>query len=318
LAQKQYSSAEDQALAWLIRSHSGEMTSEEQLELSAWLRASPVHREAYAEAERLWADAGHLIQDRFTGLVRPRPKRDPRVSTRVLVGTAAAASITGVCLCLVVAFGLHWRLLADRTTVIEPQNWTLADGSRLHLDADTALSLHYSKHERRVTLHRGACWFTVAPDPRRPFRVVFGDRSVTALGTDFLVDLREYEPYIMVSEHAVEASEKDRRLRIEQGEALHFGSDPGNWLTEVANPQGTGSFRNGHLVVENQPLGEVAAKLSRYRHGFLKVYGDVLAKERISGVFDLHHPERALDALTQILPVKLIRIPPFLIFITPA
>ncbi len=56
----------------------------------------------------------------------------------------------------------------------------------------------------------------------RPFRVVSGNLRVTALGTEFLVDLRAREPYVAVTEHAVEASIRQRVIRVEQGEGLRL------------------------------------------------------------------------------------------------
>ncbi len=43
-----------------------------------------------------------------------------------------------------------------------------------------------------------------------------------------------------------------------------------------------------------------------------------LAQERISGVFDLYHPDRALDVLLQILSVQLIRISSYLVILAPS
>ncbi|MGH8551378.1 MAG: FecR family protein [Methylococcales bacterium] len=316
MGEKQSSSASDEALAWPIRNHSGEMTRAERREFAAWTRAGAEHREAYSEAEMLWNVAGHLRENPVTGLVRAAPDRVRPVTARRFA-SVAMASVAGLCLILFVSFGLHWRLLADRVTGVEPQIWTLTEGSRLHLDADTALSVDFAESERRIHLYRGACWFTVAQDSRRPLRVVSGNLSVTALGTEFLVDLSAEEPYVAVSEHAVEASANHRTMQIEQGEGWSFVSDAADWRIESVAQPSMRDFRGGRLIVENRPLREVVVLLSRYRHGFLAIQDEELAEERISGVFDLHRPDRALDALRQILPVKLIRISPYLVIVTP-
>lgn len=117
-------------------------------DFETWLRAGAGHREAYAETERLWDDAGYLTEDPVTGLVRAAPDRARPVAARRFT-SFAMASVAGVCLLMVFQFGLHWRLLADRVTGIEPRIWTLDDGSRLHLDADTALSIDFAESERR-------------------------------------------------------------------------------------------------------------------------------------------------------------------------
>ncbi|MGY6565369.1 FecR/PupR family sigma factor regulator [Halomonas sp. KM-1] len=53
------------ALDWLMLMHDGELDDAGHRELHAWLAASPTHREAFREAERLWT---------ITGLVPPKDK----------------------------------------------------------------------------------------------------------------------------------------------------------------------------------------------------------------------------------------------------
>lgn len=54
------------AIDWLMREHDGELDEREFGELRIWLAESPVHRETYREAERLWL---------LTGLVPPADER---------------------------------------------------------------------------------------------------------------------------------------------------------------------------------------------------------------------------------------------------
>nr|WP_163500600.1 DUF4880 domain-containing protein [Halomonas socia] len=51
------------ALDWSMRMHDGDLEDAERAQLHAWLAASPNHREAFQEAERLWT---------LTGLVPPK------------------------------------------------------------------------------------------------------------------------------------------------------------------------------------------------------------------------------------------------------
>ena len=63
----------------------------------------------------------------------------------------------------------------------------LDDGSRVSLNTDSRIAILYSDGERRVRLDRGEAMFEVARNPARPFVVIAGNKSVTAIGTSFIV-----------------------------------------------------------------------------------------------------------------------------------
>ena len=48
---------------------------------------------------------------------------------------------------------------------------TLEDGSRVQLNAGTAIAKDFSGGQRRLTFLKGEALFEVAPDPSRPFTV---------------------------------------------------------------------------------------------------------------------------------------------------
>ncbi len=66
---------------------------------------------------------------------------------------------------------------------------TLADGSRVILDANSTLDVAFAERQRAVRLLNGHAFFDVAHDPGRPFTVQAAGRVVTALGTQFDVKL---------------------------------------------------------------------------------------------------------------------------------
>ena len=61
----------------------------------------------------------------------------------------------------------------------------LPDGSELHLNTDSAVTVRYTRSERVVEIARGQALFTVARDDHRRFRVAAGDVHVLAVGTQF-------------------------------------------------------------------------------------------------------------------------------------
>src|SRR5262249_17779964 len=106
----------------------------------------------------------------------------PRFSRRVWISTAVAAAVA------VVAF-LHFARAPEfqtyTTKVGEHRDVALADGSSIHMNTDTVLSVALSRGTRDVRLGKGEAEFEVAPDAARPFIVDLGTRRVVVVGTAF-------------------------------------------------------------------------------------------------------------------------------------
>src|SRR3546814_154335 len=80
---------------------------------------------------------------------------------------------------------------------------TLADGSVVTLDSDTRMLARIGGERRDITLLAGRALFDVAKDPQRPFVVKAGDRTITALGTLFDVDVSPTELRVTLAEGVV-------------------------------------------------------------------------------------------------------------------
>src|SRR5262249_46787455 len=85
----------------------------------------------------------------------------------------------------------------------EQQTHRLADGSVLHLNTDTAVTVQYSKTERQVEITSGQAGFEVVHEPERPFHVFAGPAEVIDLGTKFDVRLRSDSTVVTVVEGRV-------------------------------------------------------------------------------------------------------------------
>lgn len=313
--------AADAALAWLLRLNSGETTAAERRAFETWLAARDEHRRAFEEVQRLWNDADYLRQDPRTGLIAPActPQRRVRACARKRQRQrwhwAGAALALGILVAVLQGGG--WRLAADHAAGTAPEIVTLADGSTLHLDADSAVSIDMTEARRRIVLHQGEAWFRVAADPKRPFQVVSGDVSVTALGTEFLVKRRDQGAYVAVTEHSVEVVEDRRKIKVGEGQSLTVGAANGEWRPEPFNPNGAGAWRSGKLVVQDRPLGEVVADLSRYRPGWIVVASPALARQHVNGVFDIAQTEKAVATLSHLFNLRQRSVTPYLLVLSP-
>ncbi len=122
-------------------------------EFRVWLATSDAHRLAFERCTDVWEAVPRLsVADAYgTG----RRSRTPAWRW------AAAA------LALLVAAGPHLWPVDDTyaTTVGEYRQIVLADGSRLHLNTATRLTVALSKERREIDVRNGEALFEVAKDP---------------------------------------------------------------------------------------------------------------------------------------------------------
>jgi transmembrane sensor len=310
--------ARDAALSWFTTVHSGEATPAELALFQRWIGASDENRRAYEMLGALWGDLDRLGDPRqapAADTVHPL-RRDCSVSRRGLIlGTAGAAAAA------VVAGAVVLPNLPDgdiRTGVGEQKSLDLADGSRVELDADSALSIDFSPQARHLTLLRGRAFFDVAPDHARPFSVAAADGVTTAQGTQFSVHLWSDEVTVTVLESAVTVRAGAANMtQLHAGEAVSYDA-AGFGAKETVGKAQASAWRRGKLIFEDRPLRQVMADVNRYRRGRIVVTNRDLLRLQVSGIFDVHQPDGVLEAITRTLPVRSVALTRYLVLLYPA
>ncbi|MBA5868508.1 MAG: DUF4880 domain-containing protein [Nitrospira sp. CR2.1] len=300
------------ASAWLVRIETGTVTADERRRFAEWLAADPAHRAAYREAEDFWRSLDGLSQDDIRNLDRYLPHASDSERARPTHSwqrfTAMAA-----CVLLLVGAGLWlavllWPLGDYRTAVGEQRTIALADGSTVQLNTDTALSVSLTEKTRRLTLHRGEAFFTVAPDRARPFEVTAGRGTIRALGTAFNVRTDGNRTTVAVSEHSVRVRlAHEPSIDVEAGEQLRY--QPSGWLGSVERTDLTRTlaWQQHRLMFEDQPLPDVLEEVARYRSGrFVFLRDPSLNKLLVTGSFDTERLDRFLPALEESLPIRIV------------
>lgn len=328
-----------QAGVWFVANQSGPLDEADRAEFVAWLQASPIHVEEYLGvalvARSLPAAAGdpgvplesflaQALSDEAANVVRfeesipvdSLPGRYRVSSAWLLTASAAAAAV------LFLATSLAWWARDGeflglpktyRTAHGEQLAQQLPDGTWLHLNTDSAVTVHYSRSERVVDVERGQANVQVAHDSRRRFRAAAGDAQVVALGTQFDVYRKsDNDVVITVIEGSVGfviGNPQSRRtntalplhaLRVTAGQQVRF--EAGVMPTEVVpvNLQEVVAWRKRQIVFENRPLGEVAEQFNRYAQSPIVIDDPVLQALAVSGVFDAYDTDsfaRFLESL---------------------
>ena len=330
-----------QAIDWLVRLRSDDVGETEMLAFASWLAQDHAHSEAFAAVENLFDDmvlaAMSPVSDAQlqvnsgeaeNAVAHPVKLRSRRPSPRRLfcwmASSLALAAVWLFVVMLVIPAQSHLlnNYLSDyHTETGELREIQLADGSRLLLNTNSAISVAFNTSVRQITLYHGQVRFTVARDVQRPFEVVSDGLVVQALGTVFEVYKRSGEVSVTVQEHAVEARVQSRTGNVEvsqlasvdvqQGQQLNY--HPGGTLQkpEFIELNQTSAWQQHRLFINDRPLGELIDELGRYRVGRIFLSDKKLKNLRVTGVFSLDNPDEVLSSVRKVLNLKETRLGPW-------
>jgi len=318
-----------EARRWLVLLQDREADAEVRGRFEAWCAADPAHATAWERTERLWSDLDQIApilrnrerDRRATAHPRTPVRRAPvrtgpvMLGRRAWLGGALAASAA-------VVAGLDYLKLAPwhggdlRTAAGERRIFRLPDGSTAELGGRSALAVTMAEERRALTLLEGEAFFSVAPDPARPFSVRAAGGETRALGTAFSVKIEEAQVAVTVAEHAVEVrSGYQGPAVVRQGQRLVYGRDGFGSLQSVDLGLAL-SWREDRLIFQEAPLARVLADLERYRPGRILVTDAAVGAIPVSGAFDAHRTDEALETIADTLPVRVTWLTRFLVIVS--
>jgi transmembrane sensor len=316
----------EQAGEWFVANDDRPLDARDSEALAGWLTASPVHVEDFLGVTALARDLAKAGDDpEFSVehcLALARAEDGPAVaSLRPRIATPigrsprrrwlTAAAATAACGVLVLGLITRWSVDRDaplpeaaRTTELrfetrhgEQASRDLADGSVLHLNTDSAVTIRYGGPERVVMLTAGEADFEVAHDAARPFRVIAGATEVVAIGTKFDVRLERDSTLVTVIDGRVavgpspagdEPGARDyqspRFVRLSADQQVRVTA--GQWPVAPAtiDAQRTTAWLHRQIVFEQEPLGRVAAEFNRYAPTPFDITTPALRNLEVSGV----------------------------------
>ncbi len=316
-----------QAADWFVANRA-EPSVREREEFAAWLKTSPLHVEEYlgvATIARDLRDVGADPQssaDEIVARARAAEAEPIRALWPRILGTTRdplsprrhAAAVT-LALVAVLSVGLlaWWNFGRDPRAIVpeavatlrfetghgDQQTHRLPDGSVLHLNTDSAITISYGKSERIVMLTSGEADFEVSHEPARPFRVFAGSAEVVDIGTQFDVRLMRDSTVVTVIEGrvAVGPASMLHGRGTNSGQALarfvELAADQQISVTQGVWPaapiavdgQRTTSWLRRQIMFDHEPLWRVATEFNRYGSRPIEITTPALRNLEISGVF---------------------------------
>jgi transmembrane sensor len=324
------------AADWFVGNRAG-LGARERQAFAAWLKASPVNVEEYLAFAVIARDLREVCRDSPESLetllarARAQPTGQATPLWPRLAGLAAAAShgwrsaAVGLAACAVIGLGLlavaHFALNrhADPDPAVTTLNFVtrhgelstapLPDGSVIHLNTDSSVTVSLSSRERRVELHAGEADFEVAHAPERAFRVVAGAAVALAVGTHFDVRLKGPATVITVAEGRVVvapaaggAAYPD--LLLGPNEQVSVAADAWPDAPVAADAQRSTAWLHRQIAFEHEPLERVASEFNRYSSKPIEIATPALRKLEISGQFATDDTEAFVAFLRSLSHVR--------------
>ena len=311
------------AAEWYAKLRSGRLEASDDKAWSEWMQASEEHSQAFDDVQLTWELCEEVrerpvIQALLKDLDSPTnlPKRSlggsllwSTVPRRF--GMAAAVPLVAG---LVIAVVMRNRpvTLAYATAVGEQRVETLADGSTISLNTATRVQVRYSRDLRRIELSSGEALFNVTKDSSRPFEVHALQGTVTAVGTEFDVQIKQSAAAVSVLSGTVAVRANSRSqagdpTKVSGGQALDFTSDGTTSPLRGADIDKVRAWQAHRIVFTNVTLSDALLEYNRYIATPIVIGDASLGTRRINGVFRIGEPASFLNALEQGLHTSAVR-----------
>lgn len=314
---------QQQAHDWLLRLQRAPVTQADADAFRRWRALDPRHARAFAQARALWSALGPALQDAAAvpapsaaaslpraGTATPaRPRGRVNRSRRAFLGGAVAAAAGGWLVARsplgmwpeMQALGADYRTATGEQRTLDIHGVAVAMGTRTDLRRiEGGSGLEVRQGEAQFNLPaRGPAGFaidvegariTAAAGARVNVRCVDADVRVTCLaGTAVLV-------------------RGARRVTLQPGWQARLDPDRIASVAQVASDR-IDAWRQGWLVVDDQPLAEVVQEINRYRPGRIVITGTALQARRVQARIPLRDLDAFIDLVRNAYGARVVNMP---------
>jgi|GEM_PF-2734086 len=344
---RQKSDFPEAAYEWLALLEAGDITPEEFESYLEWRDSDPCHVKAMEELQKEWREICKVPvpQPRAWSGVRHSQNNSKgrnwgfagfiaQLQSRAIYRAGMALALIGI----IVGAGLYQYISSvteiEKTRVYssaraEMKTITLDDGSTVHLNAQSRITVNYTGNERNITLEQGEALFEVSHNPVRPFLVYAGNGKVQAIGTQFNVKLMPdfnvmvtlVEGVIRITQNMGKHEGLARILKI-PGEMASLRPFPDTDkdmaqenLPEIKITQHSSdpfqdvlSWREGKLVFQGQRLDNVLYEINRHSNHRILLKSKKAIDMPVYAVFNAGDWRGALSAIVKSYPVKAVQV----------
>lgn len=314
---------EREAVGWVRKLISREMTPQDMEALTAWRARTPRHEAAFVATRRVWRQvgaAGGAIfrpdQD-FTGPLDAFGQRRRMTRRAVFAGGVAAVAASSVYGMLNPPLGL-WpsfsELSADyRTGTGEQRNVTFAGDVAISLNTQTSLAVRAPEGtEDRIELITGEASFATPTRAARALVVLAADGRTIAESGSFDVRYTASSGPSPVSvtcfKGAVRIERGSEVADLRAGQRVRYDRT-GLGQVAAVDPQVASEWRLGIIEFRNTPIVDAIEEINRYRPGRIILTSAALSQKQISGRFRIDQMNQVLWQLERAFSARIQRLP---------
>lgn len=307
-----------EAWDWVLRLTSGEASKADLAALESWCARSPLHADAFAEANGRWQSFGPALENmarqpigQMLAASMARESRAPSMRRRAFLGGALAASVAGAALVAVrPPLGL-WpsvtEMAADyRTATGEQRRLALADTGFVEMNTRTSLNLSADPAGiDRIDLIAGEAAFATRS---KSVEVTAGGGRATADAASFSVRCDGPKVSVTCVEGEVQVALQGTAITLRNNQQVSYGADRLGPLVSVEAATVTG-WREGELYFRDEPLSHVIDEVNRYRVGHIFLMNDSLGRRRYTARFKLDRLETVVAQLEAAFGARVTKLP---------
>jgi len=295
-----------EAAMWIVKYD--HKTLQADPEFIDWLNTSDLHNQVFESLKQNWQtleslpinQVNHSKIDKVSAINFNAQQKIKQQPFKVLTYFALVASFFFVS---ILYFNVETQFYSKsyKTQVAQQVKFDLPDGSKISLNANSEILVHFDDERRQVTILEGDAHFNVAKDKKRPFVVHFEQHQFTALGTAFTVNTRPFLQ-LAVTEHKVKITYKHVNRVVQEGFLTEFDD---YWQTAKVN-QTAQNWRHDKLHFQGRYLKDVLVQMQPYIPQKISLHDQDMAYELISGTVNLDKPIEALNLITSGLGLEMV------------
>ena len=287
-----------EAVTWLIRLQREERGAGDNAAFRAWVAADPDHALAFEAVSGTWDIAAGLPRD----LRGPVPVSSASNRRRVMAAGVAILAGGGAL--------TFWRSAQARTfqtEVGEQKHVSLDDGTRIFLDTDTRLDVHFGETQRTTHLHYGQVNLQVATDPIRPFVVNAADAKVIAGPSNIDLRLDGAQLSVVLVKGSADIVRAGRLAEQLQGGDRIVIESQGAVRRDRPGLASLVAWQTGQAIFDNGRLGDAVTEMNRYSNVKLVIPELEPRDFTVSGIYAVGDNIAFANSIARLLPVRMVQ-----------
>ncbi|RZN15368.1 iron dicitrate transport regulator FecR [Bradyrhizobium sp. Leo121] len=313
-----------EAYEWIARFMAGDMMSADVDAMKMWYRQSPEHKNAYAEARRVWQSLGPIANEsrHDSGAAAIiQMARKPAVPSRRMVigGLMAAAAASAAYVAVRPPLDLwpsYTELMADvRTGAGERRQVVLVENVSLDLNTRTSIALRQqSSAATQIELLTGEAAISTGVSAP-PFTVIAAGGRVTAADAEFNLRCDGVQASISCLRGRLSVERNGQSMSLGGGQQVSYGGG-GMGAVDAVDRDSVTAWQRGVLTFDAVPVDRVIAEVNRYRPGRIILMNGEIGRRLLNARLKVDETDKIIVQIVHIFGAKARQLPGGIVLLT--